>query len=189
MAESEQLQSLESQLKGQRNFDQPPLHLWHPELSGSIPIQINADGVWFHDGGEIKREALVKLFASILRREDDGLYYLVTPAEKWLIEVDLHPLIVVDFEFVHVDQVQRLIVELNTGKQVVVTEENPLFLDSAVNEAAAISLWHGLSAIFSRAAWLRLAEVAQSEGDAVWVESDGERYYLLADDSEVGLRE
>ena len=85
------LEELEKQVK-RRNFDSPPLHLWHPALSGDIPIRIAADGRWYHDGTVIRRESLVRLFASILRREEDGHYYLVTPAEKWRISVELHPL-------------------------------------------------------------------------------------------------
>lgn len=179
MADSEALKSLEAQVQGQRNFDSPPLHLWHPELSGKIPIKIAADGVWYHQGGEIKRVELVRLFASILRREEDEHYYLVTPVEKWQIEVDLHPLVIVDFDLSESERGQILSVELNTGKRVIVGSDHPLFLDSSVNDVAAVSLWHGLSAIFSRAAWVRLADVAESAGDEMWLESSGIRFSLL----------
>ena len=81
------LGSIAAQLETSRNYDSPPLHLWHPPLSGDIPIHINAQGDWYHDGSKIAREALVRLFANILRRERDGEYYLVTPTEKWRIEV------------------------------------------------------------------------------------------------------
>ncbi|MDH3992645.1 MAG: DUF1285 domain-containing protein, partial [Gammaproteobacteria bacterium] len=91
-----QLKSLEQNIRGKRNFDKPPLHLWQPPLSGDIDIRIAADGSWYHEGGRVERESLVRLFASILRREDDGEYYLVTPAEKWRIQVELHPLMVTD---------------------------------------------------------------------------------------------
>lgn len=178
MADSKQLDTLEAQLKEQRNFDTPPLHLWHPELSGDIPIHINAEGTWFHDGGEIRREALVRLFASILRREEDGQYYLVTPVEKWRIDVQLHPLVVVDFTIAETGQGAELTVELNTGKKVLVNAEHPIVLDSTVGDIAVVSLWHGLSAIFSRAAWLRLVEAAHTDGDSAWVESGGQRFSL-----------
>ena len=89
------LEGIEKQVR-RRNFDSPPLHLWHPPLSGDIAIRIAADGSWYHEGTLIQRESLVRVFASILRREEDGEYYLVTPGEKWRIEVELHPLIVTD---------------------------------------------------------------------------------------------
>ena len=65
----------------------PPVDLWHPERSGRIDIRIRADGRWIHEGQEIKRLGLVKVLASVLRRDEDG-FVLVTPAERLLIEVD-----------------------------------------------------------------------------------------------------
>ena len=47
------LQSIEKQIGKGRNYDTPPLHLWHPPLSGDIPIVITADCTWYHDGGKI----------------------------------------------------------------------------------------------------------------------------------------
>ena len=61
-----------------------------------MDIAIDRDGRWFHEGSEIKRVELVSLFAGLLRREDDGAYYLVTPVEKVEVDVALHPLMVVD---------------------------------------------------------------------------------------------
>ena len=92
------LESLETQVKSGRDYDTPPLHLWNPPLSGDISIRINAQGDWYHEGSKIERQSLVNLFASILRREEDGEYYLVTPSEKWRIEVELHPLLIADFD-------------------------------------------------------------------------------------------
>lgn len=146
--------------QGGRNLDSPPLHLWQPALSGDIAIRIAADGTWFHDGAEIKRESLRNLFASILRREDDGEYYLVTPVEKWRIQVDLHPLIVTDVE----KQGEELELTLNTGKQVVVDDEHALFLEPQVEQVAAVHLWYGLSALFSRSAWYRLVDLCDQDG-------------------------
>ncbi|MDZ7781707.1 MAG: DUF1285 domain-containing protein [Halioglobus sp.] len=124
---SDELEHIEQEVNRGRNFDEPPLHLWDPALSGDIPIRITRDGEWYHDGGRIERESLVRLFASILRREEDGEYYLVTPVEKWRIEVDMHPLLVTDVETVPGAADAELQVTLNTGKQFVVSEENPLF--------------------------------------------------------------
>jgi hypothetical protein len=102
------LETLAEQVAVRRDIDSPPLHLWHPEFSGEIPIRINTQGTWYHDGSEIKRESLVRLFASILRREDDGEYYLVTPSEKWRVVVESHPLLVTDIEVLEVAGVRTL---------------------------------------------------------------------------------
>ena len=73
-----------------------PLHLWNPDYCGEVDMAIAADGTWFHEGVPIKRAELWQLFAGILRREDDGEYYLVTPVEKCRVSVALHPLIITD---------------------------------------------------------------------------------------------
>jgi len=159
------LGSISAKIEVSRKYDSPPLHLWHPPLSGDIPIYINAQGDWYHDGSKIVRDALVRLFASILRREEDGEYYLVTPTEKWRIAVEQHALLVTDVDALEVDGVQQLEVTLNTGKRVKVSQQQPLFLSDGVGEVAAIRLPHGLTAIFTRAAWYRLVDMADIEKD------------------------
>lgn len=74
----------------------PPIDSWTPRHSGVMDLVITADGQWVHEGRTIRRVALVRLLASILRREDDGNYYLVTPQEKQRILVEDHPFIIVD---------------------------------------------------------------------------------------------
>lgn len=174
------LAEIENQVRQPRNFESPPLHLWHPPLSGEIPIRIAADGHWFHDGGRITRESLVSLFASILRREEDGEYYLVTPAEKWRVEVELHPLIVTDLESREEGGKELLELTLNTGKKVVLGLEHPLFLEPRVGDIAAVRLEHGLTALFSRAAWYRLVESSREVAGVPGVSSDGVVFPLVA---------
>jgi hypothetical protein len=174
-----QLRDLEEQAGKGRNFDSPPLHLWHPPLSGDISIRITADGSWYHDGGKIERESLVRLFASILRREEDGEYYLVTPGEKWRIEVELHPLMVTDIEALEEGGEPLLQATLNTGKKVDIGKEHPLILEPAVGDIAAIELWHGLTALFTRAAWYRLVEMAQEHDGVASVKSGGRVFKLV----------
>ena len=173
-----QLKGIEEQVGTRRNFDSPPLHLWHPALSGDIPIRIAADGTWYHDGGKIEREALVRLFASILRREEDGEYYLVTPVEKWRIRVELHPLMVADVEILQEEGEQLLQATLNTDKTITIDAEHPLFLEPAVGDVAALKLPHGLTALFTRAAWYRLVEMAQERDGLPCVYSAGCQFML-----------
>ena len=75
----------------------PPVERWNPKLCGEIDIRIAADGTWFHEGGAIQRTRLAKLFSSLLRKDEDGVTYLVTPQEKLAITVDDAPLVVVDY--------------------------------------------------------------------------------------------
>jgi len=178
-----ELDKIEKQLSTERNYDSPPLHLWHPALSGEIDIRISPNGTWYHEGDEIAREAIVRLYASILRREDDGEYYLVTPAEKWRIRVDLHPLLVTDVGWVDEGGANEgrgrvLRVTINTGKCLDIDEQHPLFLEPAMENIAAVKLPHGLAALFSRNAWYRLVEMAEQHNDQVRVVSDGRSYIL-----------
>jgi hypothetical protein len=165
------IESLEAQVKARRNYESPPLHLWNPELSGDISIKIDRRGNWFHEGAIIERESLVRLFASILRREEDGEYYLVTPAEKWRIEVELHPLQLTDIDVLREGGEQVLQATLNTDKRIEVSEQNPLFLDPLAEGVAVLQLPHGLTALCTRSAWYRLVALAHSVDDELILNS------------------
>lgn len=176
---SDALATLQRQLQhAGRDPTSPPLAQWDPPLSGTIAIQILRDGRWLHEGRPIVRESLVRLFASILRREADGAYYLVTPVEKWRIGVALHPLLVEDVERVLQAGQPFLVARCNTGKQVLIDAEHPLFSEPAAAGAAVLRLDHGLTALFSRKAWLRLVDLAEQEGDEMVVYSAGQRFPL-----------
>lgn len=73
--------------QGQAAQKKPPVHSWHPERVDSIDIVIDENNDWYHEDKLFQRQALVKLFSSILRKDEDG-YYLVTPAEKLKITVE-----------------------------------------------------------------------------------------------------
>ena len=72
----------------------PPVHLWNPAHCGEIDIVIKKDGLWFHEGTPIGREALVRLFSTVLRKDPDG-FHLVTPVEKMRITVEDAPFVAV----------------------------------------------------------------------------------------------
>jgi hypothetical protein len=75
----------------------PPVHLWNPPFCGDLDMRIATDGTWYYLKTPIGRAALVKLFASVLKRED-GRYFLVTPVEKCGIQVDDAPFLAVEME-------------------------------------------------------------------------------------------
>ena len=75
----------------------PPVHLWNPPFCGDLDMRIAADGTWFYLGTPIGRPALVKLFASVLKREGEK-YFLVTPVEKCGILVDDAPFLAVEMK-------------------------------------------------------------------------------------------
>src|SRR5690348_14640794 len=73
----------------------PPVHLWNPPFCGDLDMRIATDGTWFYMGTPIGRPALVRLFSTILKREEDK-YFLVTPVEKVGIRVDDAPFLAVE---------------------------------------------------------------------------------------------
>ena len=154
----------------------PPVERWHPEHCGDIGMEIREDGSWWHDGAPIRRSELVQLFASILRLEDDGKYFLVTPVEKVVVNVALHPLRVIDAEPLSGHLPEVLILTLNTGGQIPLDRRHTLTPEPRAADAAYITLDNGLTALFTRAAWYRLVNQADDSG-AIF--SDGTRLSLL----------
>jgi len=71
--------SLLADLEQVRHKGKPPIHLWNPEKVSDIDMTIEADGSWMYLGTPITRQRLAHLFSTVLRRETDGEFYLVTP--------------------------------------------------------------------------------------------------------------
>jgi uncharacterized protein len=104
----------------------PPVHLWNPPFCGDIDMRIAADGTWFYMNSPIGRKPLMKLFASVLRYDEDGKYYLVTPVEKCGIQVDDAPLVAIRMTVEGEDQSQVIGFETNTDDVVTVDPAHPL---------------------------------------------------------------
>ncbi|MEX1669321.1 DUF1285 domain-containing protein [Zhongshania guokunii] len=178
------LDSIQALLKGQRGL--PPIERWHPELSGDIDIVIKADGRWIHEGGEIKRHELVKLFASILRKEEDGDYYLVTPVEKWRVQVEDLPLLIVDFELADKEtatDAPKIIVKTNVDSWFELGVNHPLVVATAPatgEPSPSVLTFHGLAARVSRACFYRLVELAEPVGESLVLRAGGEAFVLGA---------
>jgi uncharacterized protein len=95
MANQGQKQGLTQAARGAAAKGLPPVHLWNPPFCGDLDMRIATDGTWFYLGTPIGRHALVKLFSTILKREN-GKYFLVTPVEKVGIRVDDVPFMAVE---------------------------------------------------------------------------------------------
>ena len=93
----QRLEGLTQAARGAAAKGLPPVHLWNPPFCGDLDMRIATDGTWFYLGTPIGRHALVKLFSTILKRED-GKYFLVTPVEKVGIRVDDVPFLAVEME-------------------------------------------------------------------------------------------
>lgn len=146
-----------------------PVERWNPPYCGEIDIRIAADGTWFYRGSLIGREALVRLFASILRREPDGSHVLVTPVEKVGITVEDAPFVAVEVAVEGRGATHILTFRTNVGDIVAAGREHPLrFAVEAGTEGLKpyLNVRGGLEALVTRAVTLELVELAD-ERDGV----------------------
>ena len=98
---------------------------------GVFDIRTNRDGLWFYHGTPIGRRELVKLFASVLRRDSEGRYLLETPAEKGVIEVEDAPFLAVELSVEGIGRSRRLIFRTNIDENVVADIDHPLQIGRA----------------------------------------------------------
>lgn len=142
----------------------PPVHLWNPPFCGDLDMRIARDGTWFYLGTPIGREALVRLFSSILKREE-GKYFLVTPVEKVGITVEDAPLFAVDIEAEGQGRDQVLRFTTKTGDSAVASADHPLRIakDGPTGEPSPYILIRGkgdgaLWARIDRKSFLRMVD-------------------------------
>ena len=158
----------------------PPVEQWHPEATGTSKMRIDATGRWFHDGGEITRPAMIRAFSSLLRREEDGAFYLVTPFERQSIEVEDAPFQAVEMVQSMGDIGPVLSFRLNTDDVVIAGAEHRLsFFDLGESPRAYLHVRGGLLARLNRPTFYTLAELALASGaEPPFVKSMGERFPL-----------
>ncbi len=143
----------------------PPVHLWNPAFCGDIDMKIARDGTWFYLGTPIGRAPMVKLFSSILKRED-GRYFLVTPVEKVGITVEDAPLHAVDVEATGEGPAQVLRFFTRTEDEVEASAENPLRVerDAETGEPSPyVHIRRGLEARIDRKTFYRMIDLGCHE--------------------------
>lgn len=109
----------------------PPLEKWHPTDIADMDLTIKANGEWWHEGGQMTRESLVSLFATILwKEENNGVieYFLKTPVQKIRIQVEDAPLLINDVGIVYEDDISWLELTTMTGDVVRLDNEHPITL-------------------------------------------------------------
>lgn len=149
----------------------PPVEHWDPPLCGHSGMRIAADGTWLHDGAPITRPAMVRLFSTVLRREEDGSHVLVTPHEKLTIDVDVTAFRAVAMTQEGGGQERRIAFELDSGDALILGRDHPLRM---VDDTPRILVRHGLEALLARPLYYELADIALAEGaDPPGVWSDG----------------
>lgn len=135
----------------------PPVERWNPAHCGHSDMRIARDGTWFHQGSPIGRAEMVRLFSNILRREADGGYVLVTPAEKLDIEVEDAPFVAVELRAEGAGRESKLLFRLNTGDLVLADADHPVrFAGSAEAPRPYLLVRPGLEALIARPVYYEL---------------------------------
>ena len=175
------LSTLQAEAGSEKSRSLPPVHLWNPEHCGDIDMEIRKDGSWWHEGTRISREKLVRLFSTILRKDEDGVY-LVTPHEKVIVHVEDAPFIAVRIDQVKEGADQVLAVTTNVGDVFVIDAEHPLRveIDAETGEPSPyVEVRAGLEARIARAPFYELVDLSETDdkGDLV-VRSSGLSFRL-----------
>ncbi|MGB0506767.1 MAG: DUF1285 domain-containing protein [Pikeienuella sp.] len=141
----------------------PPVHLWNPPFCGDLDIRIARNGLWYYLGTPIGRMPLVKLFASVLRKDGDD-YFLVTPVEKIGITVDDAPFVAVDFEVENPGLDQILTFVTNVEDEAPAGPDHPIRVerDPETGEPSPyILIRRNLEALIDRKSYYRLVDVGE----------------------------
>src|SRR5262245_21689252 len=165
---------LEALVRAQAAKGPAPVEKWDPPYCGDIGLRIRSDGVWLYRDSPIARPALVKLFASVLRKDADGRHYLVTPVEKIDVAVDDAPLMAVEMEVSGAGGCQSIVFRTNVDDIVAAGPDHPLrfAVESGSGGLKPYLLVRGrLEALATRALAYDLVEVAaalEGRGPGVW---------------------
>ena len=139
----------------------PPVHLWNPPFCGDLDIRIARDGTWFYLGTPFGRPELVRLFSTILRKDDDK-YFLVTPVEKVGITVEDAPFVAVDFDVTGTGADQTLTFHTNVGDHTTAGPDAPIRVtrDPDTGEPSPYVLVRAnLEALIDRKSFYRLVDL------------------------------
>jgi hypothetical protein len=178
----------------------PPVHLWNPPYCGEIDMRIAADGTWFYQKTPIGRAALVKLFASVLKREGDR-YFLVTPVEKCGITVDEAPFMAVELAVQEGDAAAQsagrlLRFRTNVDDWVTAGRDHPLRFEPEEGTGGLKPFLHvrrDLWAKVTRALFYDLVELGEERdvgGTRMFGVASGSEFFAMAPaDSIAGLRD
>ncbi|MDE2357021.1 MAG: DUF1285 domain-containing protein [Alphaproteobacteria bacterium] len=165
----------------------PPVHLWNPPHCGDIDIVIKPSGLWFHEGTPIGREGLVRLFASVLRKDPDG-FHLVTPVEKLRITVEDAPFVAIRVD-AQVDAAGQPVLRFltNVGDEVEACADNPIRVAQAPDGEPRpyVHVRRGLEALIARPVFYELAELAEPrtiDGVRVMAVNSGGAWFAIGPD-------
>lgn len=164
----------------------PPVHTWTPPFCGDMDLIIKSNGDWIHEGGKIKRPAMVTMFSRILWREEDA-YFLVTPVEKVRIKVEDAPFLVNGWQWIETDQGAAIEFSTHTNDVLVLGLDCDLWMEAFEGEERPyISMRYGMKALLGRNVFYGIADsivaVDTPEGKGMGLISAGKSYLLMKDE-------
>ncbi|WP_213774120.1 DUF1285 domain-containing protein [Bradyrhizobium sp. dw_78] len=167
----------------------PPVHLWNPPFCGDLDIRIAGDGTWFYMGTPIGRPALVRLFSTILKRED-GKHFLVTPVEKVGIRVDDAPFLAVEMRQENDESGRLLRFRTNVDDWVVCDAAHPLRFKTAADGGLTpyLHVRADLWAKVTRAVYYDLVDISEErvvDGRPMFGVASGGAFFAMADAEQV----
>jgi len=143
----------------------PPVDQWNPERCGDSEMRIARDGTWYHQGSPIGRPAMVRLFATVLRREPDGRHVLVTPVEKLDIEVENTAFRAIEMISEGDGRERKIALKLDSGDAVLLGPDHALtVVETEHGPSPRVLVRHGLEAELTRPLYYELADIALAEG-------------------------
>lgn len=163
----------------------PPVDRWNPPFCGDIDMEIRADGTWFYMGTPIGRAPLVRLFSTVLRKDEDGKTYLVTPVEKVGIRIVDAPFVAVEMSVTGDGERQVLTFRTNVGDVIEAGEAHPLrfVIKGDLGELKPYLHVRGrLEALVSRAVMydlVALGEEVEIDGVAMFAVRSGGRIFPI----------
>lgn len=164
----------------------PPVERWNPPFCGDLDMEIRRDGTWFYLGTPIGRLPLVQLFSTVLRKDEDGKTYLVTPVERVGIRVEDAPFVAVEMNVSGQGDAQVITFRTNVGDVVEAGPDNPLrFVDEFGTEGLKpyVLVRGRLEALVTRAVMYELVEHGEQidvEGTPMFcVRSHGDVYPIM----------
>jgi hypothetical protein len=164
----------------------PPVHTWSPPFCGDMDLVIKANGEWFHEGGKIKRPAMVTMFSRILWF-DAGEYFLVTPVEKVRIQVEDAPFLVTAWQWVETELGRTIEFKTQTEDVLLLGVDSDLWMATCLGEERPyVSMRYGMKALVGRNVFYGVVDslepVDTSEGVGMGIISAGKTYFLLQDE-------
>lgn len=158
-----------------------PVERWNPDYCGEMDMVIKADGSWWHEGSRITRQGLVDLFASVLRKDEDGRTYLVTPVEKLGIQVERAPFLAIRVDATGEGQAQRLFFKTNLDETVEAGPNNPIRVETdaeTMEPDPYVLVRGGLEAAINRPVFYELVELAVERQGTLGVWAGGAFFAL-----------